>query len=52
MLLLWYAPPFGNGTPKPLYQFATIARPLAAPDDDDDALLLLWWQMMTSPEQE
>jgi hypothetical protein len=51
MLLLWYAPPFGNGTPAPLYQFATIARPLMV-DDDDDAIMLLWWQMMTSPEQE
>ena len=46
MLLLWYAPPFGNGTPMPLYQFATITRPQAVDPDDDDALLLAWWMFI------
>jgi hypothetical protein len=46
MLLLWYAPPFGNGTPAPLYQFATVARLPEVVPDDDDALLLAWWMMI------
>jgi hypothetical protein len=46
MLLLWYAPPFGNGTPAPLYQFATVARLPEVDPDDDDALLLAWWMFI------